>query len=253
MFIDTHFHLGSDSYEDYQEVLNEARKNQVSPFIVSGCNRKEIEEVLKIASTEKDVYLTLGYHPDCADSVTDDDLMFLEEQIKNHLCVGVGEIGLDYHYGKENRDKQIDLFKKQLALAEKYKLPVVIHTRDAIQDTYDIIKEYKVIGVLHCFNESLEMAKAFLKLGFYFGIGGVVTFKNSKLHEMVRELPLEKILLETDSPYLAPEPYRGKKNGPWNIPVIAQRIADIKEITLEDVSKITLTNTHRLFDLTKKM
>ena len=185
--------------------------------------------------------------------MTDEDFTYLKSVLDNPKVIGIGEIGLDYHYGKENRDRQIELFRKQLALAEEKELPVVIHTREAIQDTYDIVKEFKVRGVLHCFSESYEMAQLFLKKDFYFGLGGVLTFKNSRLYEVVDKLPIDHLLLETDSPYLAPDPYRGQKNGPWNIPVIAQKLATIKNVSLKDVEKITYENTCQLFDLTKKM
>ncbi len=253
MFTDTHFHLGKDSYSNPQEVLAKARENGVHLFIVSGCNRQEIEEVLPLADQNEDVYLTVGFHPDQTDKVTDEDFTYLKSILDNPKVIGIGEIGLDYHYGKENRDRQIELFRKQLALAEEKELPVVIHTREAIQDTYDIVKEFKVRGVLHCFSESYEMAQLFLKKDFYFGLGGVLTFKNSRLYEVVDKLPIDHLLLETDSPYLAPDPYRGQKNGPWNIPVIAQKLATIKNVSLKDVEKITYENTCQLFDLTKKM
>ena len=253
MYIDTHFHLGSDSYDDPEKVLEQAQENDVTTFIVSGCNRREMDEVLALAKGNEHLFVTIGYHPENASTVTEEDLSYLEKKLASSSVVGIGEIGLDYHYGKENIDQQKALFRAQLSFAEKYHLPVVIHTRDAIQDTYDILKDYNVTGVLHCFNESIEMANRFLKLGFYFGIGGVITFKNSKLYQTVEQLPLDRIVLETDSPYLAPEPYRGHKNGPWNIPIIAKKIADVKNIDVTEVAKITSHNAKQLFDLNKKL
>lgn len=249
MYIDTHFHLSSEDYDNPQEILEKARKNGIEKFIISGCDRKGIEEALQLADQFEDVFITIGYHPEFADSVNEDDLNYLEMCLSHPKVVGVGEIGLDYHYGKENRTKQIELFQYQLQLANQYQKPVVIHTRDAIQDTYDIIKNYDNKGVIHCFSESLEMAKLFIKLGYFLGIGGVVTFKNSKLYRIVEEIPLEFIVLETDSPYLAPDPYRGEKNGPWNIPIIAEKIANTKQISLEQVAQTTTNNACRLFDL----
>ena len=238
MYTDTHFHLGSDSYDDPEEVLKQAQENDVTTFIVSGCNRREMDEVLAFAEENGHLFVTIGYHPENASTVTEEDLSYLEEKLASSSVVGIGEIGLDYHYGKENIDQQQALFRAQL---------------DAIQDTYEILKDYNVKGVLHCFNESIEMANRFLKLGFYFGIGGVITFKNSKLYQTVEQLPLDRIVLETDSPYLAPEPYRGHKNGPWNIPIIAKKIADVKNIDVTEVAKITSHNAKQLFDLNKKL
>ena len=158
---------------------------------------------------------------------------------------------MDYHYGKENRDEQIILFKKQLDLASELNLPVVIHSRDATKDTVDILKKYSLNGVIHCFSGSLEIAKEYIKMGFLLGIGGVVTFKNSKLPLVVREIPLESIVLETDSPYLTPTPYRGSVNSSKYIPIIAEKIAEIKEISTSEVASVTTNNALKLFDLDK--
>lgn len=248
MFTDTHFHLDHDFYEDYHQVLERAREVGVSLFLVSACSKESIREILMMEDV-KDVYFTIGYHPSEADTVTDADLVWLESLLSHKKVVGIGEIGLDYHYGKKNREKQIALFRKQLELAQKYQMPVVIHTRDAMQETYDILKEYSVKGVLHCFSGSVEMAKAFIARGFLLGIGGVVTFTNSKLYQVVDAVSLSSLLLEPDSPYLAPVPYRGSINGPWNIPVIAKKIAEVKGVSTEEVGRITTANACQLFDL----
>lgn len=175
----------------------------------------------------------------------------LEKLIMNNKkIVGIGEIGLDYHYTKENKEKQISLFKRQLSLAEKLHLPVVIHTRDATEDTINILTEYQLRGVIHCFSGSLETANIYLSLGYKLGIGGVVTFKNSKLGEVIKKVSLSDIVLETDSPYLSPEPLRGTINSSKNIPFIADKIAQLKGVKIDEVSKITLENTYNLFDLT---
>ena len=168
---------------------------------------------------------------------------------KNKKIVGIGEIGLDYHYGKDNINLQKDLFEKQLSMAEELNLPVVIHSRDAVKDTIDILKKYKVKGIIHCFSGSLEVANIYISMGFKLGIGGVLTFKNSKLSNVIEKISLENIVLETDSPYLTPEPFRGKTNSSKYIPIIAQKIADIKDISLQSVSTTTLENTYNLFDL----
>ena len=171
--------------------------------------------------------------------------------VSSSRIVAIGEIGLDYYWRKDNKEKQRDLFQKQLDLAVKHQMPVVIHCRDAIQELYDILSQYKgkVKGVIHCFSGSYEMALAFIELGFVLGIGGVLTFKNSKLYQVVEKIPLSSIVLETDSPYLTPEPHRGEMNESKYIPLIAEKIAQIKGISLSEVEKITTDNAKRVFDL----
>lgn len=250
MFIDTHCHLSLEYYSSIEDVIIENRKNKIDKIIISGCSKKEIESSLQYIKSYEDVYATIGYHPDQADDVGLEDINQLEKLIKqNKKVVGIGEIGLDYHYTKENKEKQIALFKNQLDLAEKLNLPVVIHTRDATEDTINILRQYKLKGVIHCFSGSLETANIYLSLGYKLGIGGVVTFKNSKLGEVIKNIPLASIVLETDSPYLSPEPLRGLTNSSKNIPLIANKISQIKGVNIEEVSKITLENTYNLFDL----
>ena len=249
MFIDTHTHLSLEDYDDIDLVIKENRDNNISKIIISGCTRDSIIESLKYIDKYDDVFATIGYHPSEVDDCNDDDLILLEEQLKHKKVVGVGEIGLDYHYGKEDRDKQIELFEKQLKIAEKNILPVVIHSRDATEDTINILKKYNVRGVMHCFSGSIETAKIYTSMGFLLGIGGVVTFKNSNLFKVVEEVGIENIVLETDSPYLTPEPFRGKKNSSKYIPYIAKRIAEILNISVEEVGKITSNNASSMFDL----
>lgn len=250
MYIDTHCHLEKSDYDDIDLVIKENREAGVSKIIVSGYSRKSIKEALKYACQYSDVYLTIGYHPSEVLDVFDSDIDELEKIIKsNNKIVGIGEIGLDYHYSKDDRDKQITLFKAQLALAEKLNLPVVIHTRDATKDTIDILKEFNVSGVIHCFSGKLEVAEEYIKMGFFLGIGGVLTFKNSNLYKVIEKVPLDNIVLETDSPYLTPEPFRGSKNSSKYIPIIAQKIALIKNIDVNDVSSVTFSNALKIFDL----
>jgi len=252
MFIDTHCHLSSEFYSDIPEVILEDEKAGMSQIIASFCEIDTVNDVCTFVDNYNIVYATIGFHPDQASKYTDTDLLKLRELcLKYKKIVGIGEIGLDYHYGKENRDEQIILFKKQLDLASELNLPVVIHSRDATKDTVDILKEYSLNGVIHCFSGSLEIAKEYIKMGFLLGIGGVVTFKNSKLPLVVREIPLESIVLETDSPYLTPTPYRGSVNSSKYIPIIAEKIAEIKEISTSEVASVTTNNALKLFDLGK--
>ena len=247
--IDSHCHLSKDDYEDINEVINRALDNNVKYLIVSGCDKKSIEESIKIANNYNNIYLTLGYHPSEADIVDLNDLDNLKQIIKNNKkVIGIGEIGLDYHYSKDNKEKQKELFINQINLAKELDLPIVIHSRDAFQDTYDILKEYNHRGVIHCFSGNIENAKMYSKLGYYFGIGGVLTFKNSNLKETIKEIPLDRILFETDSPYLAPTPFRGEKNEPKNIPIIAQELSNILGINLDEIAEITVGNTCKIFN-----
>ena len=250
MFTDTHCHISKEDYDDIEEVINNAKEAKVNRLIISGCEKRNIKESLEIANTHDNVYLALGYHPEEANEITDKDIEDIKELIRNNKkVVAVGEIGLDYHYGKENKDKQIKLFRTMIGIAKELNLPVVIHTRDAFQDTYDILKEEKVTGVIHCFSGNLENAKMYLSLGFALGIGGVITFKNTNLKETIKEVPIDRILLETDSPYLAPTPFRGEKNESKYIPLIAEEIAKNKDITIEELSKKTEENVHRIFGI----
>ena len=250
MYIDTHCHLSSEDYDDIDLVVKENRENNIDKIIISGYSRDTIKETLELINKYEDVYATIGYHPSETDITTDKDLILLEEQIKNEKVVGIGEIGLDYHYGSDNKDKQITLFRKQMELASKYKLPVVIHSRDATQDTINILKEFPdVIGDMHCFSGSLETANIYISMGYKLGIGGVVTFKNSNLYKVVESVGLENIILETDSPYLTPEPFRGKKNSSKYIPYISEKIANILNCSVEKVADITTKNAISLFDL----
>ena len=177
--VDTHCHMSLT--DDIDSILMDAEKNNVKKIIISGCDKKSIRDGLEIIYRYPAVYMTIGFHPDEVDNLTDQDITDLERLLKtNKKIVGIGEIGLDYYHNDMNKEVQKEFFIKQLQLAEKFDLPVVIHSRDSIQDVYDILKEFKLRGVIHCFSGSLEMAKLFIDLGFYLGIGGVVTFKNTK-------------------------------------------------------------------------
>ena len=250
MYIDTHCHLSKDDYENIDDVIKSAKEENVKYLVVSGCDKKSIKESIEICQKYDNIFLALGYHPSEANITTDDDLYQLEQIIKNNdRVVAVGEIGLDYHWEKDNKEKQKGLFIKQIELAKKYNKPVVIHSRDAFQDTYDILSEAKHIGVIHCFSGNIENAKLYEKIGMYFGIGGVLTFKNSNLKETVKHIPIDKILLETDSPYISPEPFRGKRNEPKNIPIIAMTLANLLNMEKEEIGRITSDNANKLFKL----
>lgn len=246
MIIDTHCHLSKKDYNNLDEVI----KNIDGIIIISGCDDETNREVIEIVNKYETVYGTLGIHPEEIDKLTDNSFEFIERNLNNPKIVAIGEIGLDYYWNKENKQEQQKVFRKQLEIAKKYNIPVVVHSRDAIEDTYNILKDYKLKGDIHCFGSSLEMANKFIKLGYKIGIGGVLTFKNSlKLKEVIKNISLDSILLETDSPYLSPEPFRGKKNEPKNVEYVAKKIAELKNISFEEVVDITTSNAKSLFDL----
>ena len=244
--IDTHCHL--EEYDNLNEVISKLDK-----VIVSGVDRKSNEFVLDVVNKYDNLYGTTGIHPSEVDVMNEDDLIHLENNLKNDKIVGVGEVGLDYHYGKESKDKQIEIFKKQIELAKKYNKTLVIHSRDAIEDTYNVLDESNIGDlkvVLHCYSGSKEMFEKFIKFNMKFGISGVITFKNAdKIKEIVKLYDLKYFLLETDSPYLTPEPFRGQKNEPYNIIYNAKKISEIKGISLDEVFSITSSNAHSQFDL----
>lgn len=245
--IDTHCHL--EDYEDVETVINKMGNNKI---IVSGTNDESNLKVIELCNKYKNVFGTLGIHPEEIEKITDNSFSIIENNIEHKKIVGIGEIGLDYYWNKENKEKQKELFIKQLEIAKKYDKAVIVHTRDAINDSYEILKEYgKGLRIdIHCFAGSVEMANKFIGLGAVLGIGGVLTFKNAKkIQEVVEKIDLKHFVLETDSPYLTPEPFRGKRNEPYNIYFVAKKIAEIKGISIEEVFTTTTSTAIRQFDL----
>ena len=250
MYIDTHCHLSIEDYDDIDLVVKENKEAGIDKIIISGCTRDTIVESLELINKYDDVYATIGYHPSEVSITTDADLKLLEEQIKNKKVVGIGEIGLDYHYGKEDIEEQKILFRKQMDIAKRNNLPVVIHSRDATADTIEILSEYPEVKCdIHCFSGSLETAKIYISKGYMLGIGGVVTFKNSNLYKVIEEIGINNVILETDSPYLTPEPFRGHKNSSKYVPYIGKKVSEILKIAEEEVAKTTSKNACSLFDL----
>lgn len=246
MLIDTHCHLSSDDYNNLDEIINEFD----GIMIASGCDLKTNKEVIELVNKYDNVYGTLGIHPEEIENFKESDLKFIEDNLNNKKIVGIGEIGLDYYWVKDNKEQQKELFIKQLDIAKKYNKAVIVHSREAIQDTYDILKKYNLKGSIHCFNSSLEMAREFIKIGYKIGVGGVLTFKNSKkLQEIVKDIDLKDILLETDSPYLTPEPYRGQRNKPSNVYYVALKLAELKNLSIEDIINQTEENALKEFSI----
>ena len=249
MFVDTHCHLYQEYYEVFDEVIDKIKKAPISKVINNGCDRKSNKEVLTLAGQYDFIYCSLGIHPENVDTYAEEDLDFIEKHIQDKKVVAIGEIGLDYHYTKENKKEQIILFERQLALAEKYHLPVIVHSRDATMDTINSLKKYHVRGVIHSFSGSYETACIYIKMGFLLGINGVITFKNCQLKDIYEKISLENIVLETDAPYLTPEPFRGKKNDSTHIIEIAKFVCELKDISMEELSLVTNENVLRLFDI----
>lgn len=249
MFTDTHCHLYDVYYDNIEDIINESIKNNVTRFINNGCDDETNKEVIKSLELYDLMYGAIGIHPENALKYNDKDLEYIESNLNNKKIVAIGEIGLDYYYTKDNKKEQIELLRKQLEFAEKHQIPVIVHSREATLDTINILKEYKVTGVIHSFSGSLETAREYIKMGYLLGINGVVTFKNSNLKKVIEELPLSSIVLETDSPYLTPEPFRGRQNNPSHIIDIAEFICELKNISLEELANITNNNIKTLFKI----
>lgn len=250
MFTDTHCHLYKEYYKNIDEVIKRAENNNVNKYIVNGCDMKSNMEVLELINKYDNIYGAIGFQPQELEDFQESDFEWLEKNIKSKKIVAIGEIGLDYFYDDSDKEKQLAVFKHQLEIANKYDIPVIIHCRNAIQDTYNLLKEIKVKGSLHCYSGSKEMAKEFIKLGMYIGVGGIITFKNAKnIVDVVNSTDINHIILETDSPYLSPEPYRGEPNEPAHIKEIATKIAEVKSLKLQDVSSVTEANVRALFDI----
>ncbi len=249
IIFDTHAHFDDERFNADREELFATLNTScgVGGIINCGCDLKSSEKSIEFSKKFPFLHAAVGFHPEFAAN-NECDLLALEKLLKEEKTVAVGEIGLDYYWDKEQKEKQKEIFVKQIKLAQKYEKPVIIHDRDAHEDTLKILKELKPKGVLHCFSGSAEMAKEVVKLGLYIGVGGVLTFKNNKkLPEVVKSIPINRILLETDAPYMAPEPFRGKTNHSGLIIYVAQKLAEILNISQEEVLAITYKNAQNLF------
>lgn len=254
MFIDTHVHLNADQFqEDLQQVIERAVCAKVEKMIVVGFDQVTIERAMKLIEEYEFLYAVIGWHPVDAIDCTDVELKWIEELASHPKVVGIGETGLDYYWDKSPKDVQQALFRKQIHLAQRVNLPIIIHNRDATFDVMQILKEenaQSVGGIMHCFGGSVETARELIKMNFMISLGGPVTFKNARLPKKVaKEIPLEHLLIETDAPYLAPHPYRGKRNEPSFVTLVAEEIARLKEISVEEVAKATTGNARKIFKL----
>lgn len=254
MIFETHAHYDDEAFDGDRDVLlSSMQENGIGLVVNVGANLKSTTAGIELARKYPFVYAAAGVHPSETAELNEENFAWLEKQCLDKKVVAVGEIGLDYYWDEPSQEIQKLWFARQLELAGKVHKPVIIHSRDAAKDTYDIMAAHnagEIGGVVHCFSYSPEMALEFVKMGFYIGVGGVVTFKNGKkLKEVVEAVPMERILLETDSPYLAPEPNRGRRNSSLNIPYIAQKIAEIKKITYDEVVAVTERNARQMYQI----
>lgn len=251
--IDTHSHIDMDDYENLDEIVANAKSFGIEKIIIPSVERNSFKKVLEISNKYEGIYCALGIHPSEAQNASEEDF---EEIIglcsKEKKIVGIGECGLDYYWNKDFVNEQKSVFQRQIQLALSINLPLIVHDRDAHKDTFDLLTQVNgnVPIVMHCFSGSLEFAKECIKKGFYIALGGVVTFKNAKkAHEVAKNIPLEHLLLETDAPYLTPEPYRGKRNEPAYTKFVAEEIAKLRGISPDEVANATTQNARKVFGI----
>lgn len=256
MIFETHAHYDDESFdEDREQLLCSLPEQGIGRVINVGASIETTKTTLALAAKYDFIYAAVGVHPSDIDGLNEETYAWLKQQATLPKTVAIGEIGLDYYWDKEPEVQKAQRywFKRQLELARETKLPVIIHSRDAAADTMEVMRDAhaeEIPGVIHCYSYSKEMAQEFIRMGYYIGVGGVVTFKNAKkLKETVESIPLERILLETDCPYMAPEPYRGTRNDSSNIPYVIAKIAELKGITAEEVEHVTEQNARKLFSL----
>ncbi|MFA1715304.1 TatD family hydrolase [Peribacillus frigoritolerans] len=254
MLFDTHVHVNAEQFnEDLEDVIERAKEAGVDNMVVVGFDRPTIIRAMELIETYDFMYAAVGWHPVDAIDMTEDDLQWIEELSNHPKVVAIGEMGLDYHWDKSPKDVQMEVFRKQIRLAKKVGLPIIIHNREATADIVNILKEEeasRVGGIMHCFSGSAETALECINMNFYISLGGPVTFKNAKKpKEVAAAVPLDRLLIETDCPYLAPHPYRGKRNEPSYVKLVAEQIAEIKQLTIEDVSQATTENAKKLFGI----
>lgn len=254
MLFDTHVHLNAEQFEeDLEEVIERAKSVGVSNVVVVGFDRPTILRAMELIEQYDFMYASVGWHPVDAIDMKEEDLKWIEELSEHPKVVAIGEMGLDYHWDKSPKEIQKEVFRKQIRLAKRVQLPIIIHNREATADIIEILEEENaadVGGIMHCFSGSAETAKKCVGMNFYISLGGPVTFKNAKKpKEVAAEIPLDRLLIETDCPYLAPHPHRGKRNEPSYVKLVAEQIAEIKNLTLEEVEEATTQNARKLFGI----
>lgn len=248
-YIDSHCHVIDEAFvDDFDEVVNRIKENDIERCMIVCCYDYEYEKAIELAKSDDRFDVALGIHPSDVKNLNDDIWDKFIAYSTNPYVKAIGEIGLDYYWDKDNKDKQKEIFIKQIEIARKLNKPILVHSRDAMQDTFDIMKQYRCQGVMHCYSGSKEMAKEFLKLGYYLSLGGPVTFKNAiEPKEVAKIIDDDKILIETDCPYLTPVPYRGKRNEPSYVIHIGKYISELRNVDEETFKKQLVANYDRLF------
>lgn len=246
MITDTHCHVLSDKYFNVYDVIDRLDKDNIKRIIINGYDGKSNKEVISLVNN-KNVFGALGVHPDNIEDFTKENIEFIKNNLGSDGIIAIGEIGLDYYHNDLNKDEQIRMFEYFLDLAEEVDLPVIIHNRDATGDMLSILKKHNCKGIIHCFSGSIEVAREYIKMGYKLGIGGVITFKNSKLKDVLKEIGLEHILLETDSPYLTPVPLRGVYNEPYNLNYVFKYLCELFEVSEEELARKLENNYKEVF------
>ncbi|WP_210367674.1 TatD family hydrolase [Bacillus sp. REN3] len=254
MLFDTHVHLNAEQYnDDLEEVIDRAKAEGVTNMVVVGFDQETIEKAIELAEKYEFIYASVGWHPVDAIDMTADHLEWLRELAGHPKVVALGEMGLDYHWDKSPKEVQKEVFRKQIRLAKEVQLPIIIHNREATADIVEILKEEnaaEVGGIMHCYSGSVEIALECIEMNFLISLGGPVTFKNAKKpKEVAEKIPLDQLLVETDCPYLTPHPFRGKRNEPAYVKLVAEEIAGIKGLALEEVAEATAENAKKLFGI----
>ncbi|MFS0673849.1 TatD family hydrolase [Ornithinibacillus sp. 179-J 7C1 HS] len=254
MLFDTHVHLNATQFlEDRDQVIKRAFDTGVNHMVVVGFDRETIPLAIEIAEQHETIYAAVGWHPVDAIDMTNEDLAWIEELSQHPKVVAIGEMGLDYHWDKSPKDIQKEVFRKQIQLAKKVNMPIIIHNREATEDIIEILKEEnakEVGGIMHCYNDSVDYVQTCLDMNFYISLGGPVTFKNAPMpKEVASVVPIDRLLIETDAPYLAPHPNRGKRNEPAFVKLVAEKIAEIRQISYEEICEKTTKNAFEVFGI----
>lgn len=254
MLFDTHVHLNVHQFdEDRKEVITRAKEAGVTHMVVVGFDHETIPKAIELAEENEHMYAAIGWHPVDAIDLTEKELAWIEELAEHPKVVAIGEMGLDYHWDKSPKDIQKEVFRKQIALAKRVKLPIIIHNREATEDIIRILEEenaHEVGGIMHCYNDSVTYVEKCLAMNFYISLGGPVTFKNATLpKEVAKIVPADKLLIETDCPFLAPHPNRGKRNEPAYVSLVAEKIAELRNVSYDELCQQTTENAKRLFQI----
>lgn len=254
LLFDTHMHVNADQFkDDKEEVVQRAFDTGVKYMVVVGFDRTTIPLAMEIAEQYETIYAAIGWHPVDAIDMTDSDLEWIRELSSHPKVVAIGETGLDYHWDKSSKTVQDEVFRKQIRLAKEVNMPIIIHNREATEDIIKVLQEedaQQVGGIMHCYNDDVRYVPSCLDMNFYISLGGTVTFKNAPLpKEVAVQVPIDRLLIETDSPFLAPHPNRGKRNEPSYVKLVAEKVAELRDMSLEEIGKKTTENAFRLFRL----